>query len=453
MTERRNETTPDTLLAPLPPWRVALTGMVALGVAMGIGRFAFTPLLPMMLADGVVDIRTASWLASANYLGYLVGALLCMVLPWLWRRAGRPLPPNGPFMVRVGLAATTVLTLGMALHWPALWPLLRFAAGVASALVFVYISGWCLGQLALLGVPSLGATIYMGPGAGIALSGLAASGMVALHGQAVIGWLVFGVLAAGLSAMVWGTLHPRRELPAPAAHAGGAASPTAPAMGPASSSPPASATASSTAEAKSGLQVAPPPAAPRHGGEIALLATAYLAAGFGYIITATFLPVIARQQLPRSVWLDLFWPIFGVGVMLGAFLASRLRNAGDVRLRLAACYAVQALGIGVGLVEVSVAGFALGSLLLGLPFTVISYYTMQEARRLRPLQPASLMGLLTAIYGLGQIVGPPLTAAVLARSSSVAGGFTLALEIAASALLAGGVVMALLPRAYPLKYV
>lgn len=57
--------------------RVVVAGMISLAVAMGIGRFAFTPLLPMMLSDGVIDLPAASWLASANYLGYLVGALLC----------------------------------------------------------------------------------------------------------------------------------------------------------------------------------------------------------------------------------------------------------------------------------------------------------------------------------------------------------------------------------------
>ena len=76
-----------------------LAGMVALGVAMGIGRFAFTPILPMMLADGVTDLAAASWLASANYLGYLVGALLCTLQPWIWRRLGNP-PPGLPVLSR-----------------------------------------------------------------------------------------------------------------------------------------------------------------------------------------------------------------------------------------------------------------------------------------------------------------------------------------------------------------
>jgi fucose permease len=82
-------------------------------------------------------------------------------------------------------------------------------------------------------------------------------------------------------------------------------------------------------------------------------------------------------------------------------------------------------------------GFALGSLLLGLPFTAITFFAMLEARRLRPATAASTMGLLTAFYGLGQIVGPPLVAALLHRSGNADPGFTLSLEIAAAALVAG----------------
>ncbi|MGB6114847.1 MAG: YbfB/YjiJ family MFS transporter, partial [Comamonas sp.] len=71
------------------PWAVALAGLLALAVAMGVGRFAFTPLLPMMLHDGVVDLAQGSWLATANYIGYLVGAMACSALPWLAPRLYR----------------------------------------------------------------------------------------------------------------------------------------------------------------------------------------------------------------------------------------------------------------------------------------------------------------------------------------------------------------------------
>ncbi len=161
------------------PGRLALAGLVSLAVAMGIGRFAFTPLLPMMLSDGVVDLAGASWLASANYFGYVLGAVLCVVQPAIWQRLGLA-PFRAAAWVRGGLTATVLLTLGMALPLPAAWPTLRFAAGVASAIVFVFTSGWCLARLAERGAPALGGLIYVGPGIGIVASGLLASGLVAL---------------------------------------------------------------------------------------------------------------------------------------------------------------------------------------------------------------------------------------------------------------------------------
>src|SRR5258706_11152675 len=57
-------------------FKIALAGLAALAVAMGVGRFAFTPLLPMMQQDAGLSVAGGGWLASANYLGYLVGALL-----------------------------------------------------------------------------------------------------------------------------------------------------------------------------------------------------------------------------------------------------------------------------------------------------------------------------------------------------------------------------------------
>ena len=399
------------------PWAIALAGAVSLAVAMGIGRFAFTPLLPMMLADRVIDLHTASWLASANYLGYLAGALLCTFQPWLWSRAAWLPAINAPLMVRGGLVATALLTLGMALPWPATWPALRFAAGVASAVVFVYTSGWCLAQLARLGATATGGAMYTGPGVGIVISGLFVSMLIAWQWSAANGWLVFGALSFALTATVWRTFR---------------------------SAPSASGGAGTPATSAEPLQ------SPHHArAEIGWLTFAYGLAGFGYIITATFLPVIARAALPGSPWLDFFWPIFGLGVIAGALLATRLRVSGDLRLLLAGAYAVQAAGIGASLVSPTLTGFALGSLLLGLPFTMITFFAMQEVRRLRPSNAASLMGLLTAMYGVGQIVGPPLAALMLRIAGSERAGFTLSLEIAASTLVLGVVVFLWMAKAFP----
>jgi fucose permease len=88
-------------------------------------------------------------------------------------------------------------------------------------------------------------------------------------------------------------------------------------------------------------------------------------------------------------------------------------------------------------------------LLLGLPFTAITFFALQEVRRLRPVSPSGLMGLITALYGLGQIVGPPLATALLARTADPARGFAPSLEIAAGALLLGAVVFVGMSKAYP----
>lgn len=402
---------PHHALPPASPLAIALAGAVALAVAMGIGRFAFTPLLPMMLHDGVVDLHTGSWLATANYAGYLAGAMLSMVLPRAWSSA---------VLIRCGLAATIALTLGMALPASFLWPALRFFAGIASAMVFVFTSGWCLARLASMGKPALGGAIYTGPGAGIALSGLAAGGMVHAHWSATLGWLVFGLIAAALSAIVWPVFS--RHDAAPAAASTG----TAPAR--------------------------------RHDAprkirgsnmEMAILTLAYGLAGFGYIVTATFLPVIARQALPGSMWLDLFWPILGLGVITGAALSTRVPTRLDARLVLAACYICQATGVALTIFAPSLGGFIAGSLLVGLPFTAITFFAMQDVRRLRPDQASRFIGLFTAVYGMGQIAGPPLVAMLLARSNTPAQGFTLSLGIASAALVTGAVLYLLTRLVWP----
>ena len=399
-------------------WVIAVVGALALATAMGIGRFAFTPLLPMMLADGVVDLSGASYLASANYLGYLVGALLCTFQPMIWSRFKKLPLVAGTTWLRGGLVATCVLTLGMALQLPALWPWLRFAAGVASAFVFVFTSGWCLARLAERNASNLGGLMFTGPGVGIAISGVLASGMVALHWRAAAGWLVFGVLACVLTATTWQRFGVGLATP-------GAARP------------------------QSAAPLNVPETATASRWHMAWLAIAYGLDGLGYIITATFLPVIARQVMPGSVWLDLFWPLFGVAVVAGALLSTRISMKTDLRYVLACGYLMQAGGVIITVWLPTPLGFALGSLLLGVPFTAITFFAMQEVRRLKPNNVASYTGLLTAVFGLGQIAGPPLAAWLLSRSASVGQGFNLALEIAASVLVLGALMFVALARAYP----
>ena len=395
---------------------VALTGLACLAVAIGLGRFAFTPVLPMMLHDGLIDLRQASALASSNYLGYLLGALLCALQPWLWRQLGCAWTPSYADLIRAGLLATVVLTLAMALPWPWAWVWLRWGAGLASALVFVFTSGWCLSQLGRLDRSHWGAWVYAGPGAGIMVSGLAVTPMVALDWPSPWAWQVMAALALLGTALAW-----------PVLAAGQAKVERIAVVG----------------------QVSAADARPAHGwAEQALTVLGYGLAGFGYIISATFLPVIARQVLPESIWLDLFWPAFGAGVCTGALLSSRLSPQRDRRALLAGGFVIQTLGLSLGQISPSVAGLLIGSFLLGLPFTAMSFFAMQEARRLRGGTAASFMGLLTATYGLGQVLGPLLVAQLL-RHTDAARGFDLALGTAGLALLGGALLFGLALKRYP----
>ncbi|WP_144137935.1 YbfB/YjiJ family MFS transporter [Paraburkholderia sp. BCC1884] len=392
--------------------RAALACMVALAVVLGIGRFAFTPLLPLMLHGGAwgqpqLDIQHGGWLASFNYAGYFIGAITCAAL--------RVEPAR---MVRVGLVATALLTLAMGLtgqFW--VWAMVRFIAGAVSAWTFVFASQWGLRRLTELGAHGWGGVIYTGPGLGIVGTGLLVSAAGGYGAPA--GWLAFGAIAVVLSIMVW------------------------PVFG---DTPPNNAGRSQSEGARvNPAAQAARPTHPPHRADAFWLIVLYGVPGFGYIITATFLPVIARHALPGSAWPDLFWPMFGAALMVGSLLAARLPVHWDNRSLLAACYVLQACGIALGIVWPTAGGFSLGSILIGLPFTAITLFAMREARRLRGDDAAGLMGYATAAYGIGQIVGP-LVAAPIAEHT---GSFSLALWLATGALLlgaAGLVVVARRPR-------
>ncbi|MDM0057447.1 YbfB/YjiJ family MFS transporter [Variovorax fucosicus] len=375
-------------------WRAALACMVTLAVAMGLGRFAFTPMLPIMLHEGKLDLQGGGLLASLNYLGYFLGAVSCAAIR-----------VKAPTMVRGGLIATAALLLGMGLlSGFTAWGMLRAAAGVMSAWVFVFASGWGLRRLAETHSPALGGVIYTGPGIGIAVTGLL-GGAVGRWGSSA-GWIGFGIVALVLIAVIW------RVFDDGAAPAGTVA--------PAAAAVPGAAASGSA----------------RH--DAIWLVVLYGLAGFGYIITATFLPVIARQALPGSPWPDFFWPLFGAAIIPGALIGARAPGHWDNRLLLAAAYALQALGVVLSVVWPTITGFAIGSLLLGMPFTAITLFAVREARRLRGNAAAGLIGYATASYGVGQILGP-LFAAPLAQRT---GSFGIALLVAAVALALGSALFA-----------
>ncbi|KQV81960.1 YbfB/YjiJ family MFS transporter [Rhizobium sp. Root1220] len=386
------------------PYAVVLAGSASLAIAMGVGRFAFTPILPMMLHDQVLDLSLAGGLATANYAGYLAGALAAMLAPRRW---------DHTTIIRLTLVFTVLLTALMAAPFGHVWVLLRFLAGVVSAIGFVFTSGWCLAQLSGTG-SSIGSAIFTGPGAGIAVSGLVASAMTVLGLSGSTAWLVFAALSAFSSAIIWRTF--RRTSKSSEAYS----------VGPA--------TSASGKVPKS---------------EMPLFAVAYGLAGFGYIITATYLPVIAKNSIPGSPLLTVFWPLFGISGVVGSLLAARVNHTADVRLHLIGAYLVQAVGVALSVVWHDALGLALSSILVGLPFTAISFFAMNEVRRIRSSHHARYMGLLTAVFAMGQIMGPPVVGAIMGRVVNVDAGFDLALAVASIALVVGAGIYVLMILMFP----
>ncbi|AEG91255.1 YbfB/YjiJ family MFS transporter [Ramlibacter tataouinensis] len=368
---------------------IGLAGALSLAVAMGIGRFAFTPQLPLMIQGGQLDVAGGGWLAAANYAGYLAGALTASRLPL------RP--------ARLAVAAlmlTVVLTAAMALPLPVpAWAALRLAAGVASAWAFVATSVWCLNALARHGSTGWASALYAGVGSGIALAGLyCLAGGVLQVGAAALWWQL-GLLALVLTVPVLAVL---RRLPAaPAA---------APIAGP---------TAGGTAPV-------------RTGG----LVLSYGLFGFGYILPATFLPVLARGVVDDPRLFGLAWPVFGLTAAVSAPLAGWwLRRASRLQV-----WAVsQALmGLGVLLPSLWLAGWsiALSALLVGGTFMVATLAGVQEIRVRAGADAARAVARMTTAFALGQIAGPVVSNLLLRWSGpGAAGSLDLALQLGAAGLL------------------
>ncbi len=361
---------------------VALSGLAALAVAMGIGRFAFTPILPMMQDDAGVTLRQGGWLASANYVGYLLGALAA-TRPWLPRVTA----------IRGGLALIALATMAMAFERNlAAWMLLRALPGFASAWVLVQVSAWTLERLGQEGRPALGGVVYAGVGAGIVFTGAACLALSSVHAGSAIAWLVLGVSAAVACAWVW------------------------PLVGEAQSVQPAR---------------QPRPAAARTA-QFWPLVLCYGAFGFGYIIPATYLPVMAKQVIADPAVFGWAWPVFGAAALVSTLAGARLSAALGARRLWVLANLVMALGAVLPAVLDGLGGIVAGALAVGGTFMVLTMVGMQEARRVGGEGAPALMAAMTSAFAIGQIAGPVLVSG-LARQPA---GMSLALAVAAACLVA-----------------
>ena len=333
----------------------------------------------MMQADAGVSLAEGGWLAAANYLGYLVGALWAMV-----QRA------RADHAVRAALAITAAATVAMAFaEGLAAWLALRALAGVSSAWALIHMSSWCAQRLARLGRPALNGVVFAGVGAGVVLAGAFCLALMTAGAGSRTAWLWLGAVGVGMTAIVWPVVKDSESTAASAAFAGYRWTP-----------------------------------------DTVRLVACYSAFGIGYIIPATFVPVMAKQVIEDPAVFGWAWPLFGAAAMGSTLLAGALERLLNGRRLWLASACVMALGVASPLVIDGLAGVLTCALLVGSTFVVATLAGVQVAREVAGGAAHVLLAAMTAAFAATQVLGP-LLVSMLARQS---GGINAALLLAFAVL-------------------
>lgn len=341
--------------------RFLTSGALMLAVAMGVGRFAYTPILPAMERDAGLSVSMAGALAVANLFGYLVGASIAM----------HPIAHGKRLAItRWSLAAIVAATALMATASPA-WLPLRFITGVCSGLVLVFATSIVLERSARARQHSWPPLFFSGVGLGIAFSGIAVPVLVARGGSAMA-WVGIALLSgvALIATAGWFTDEAR---PSSIAEAGVVA------------------------------------ALPRQGkAAFAWLLAAYTAEGFAYIIPATFLVAIVEKVPALSDYAGLSWVVVGLAGAFAMLPWIRAAAAWGKARCLTIALVIQAVGVAAPAFSQSAFTIIFSAVALGATFMAITLFAAGIARDMYPHRSSAAVSRLTVLYSIGQICGPVL---------------------------------------------
>jgi MFS family permease len=356
--------------------------MLSMAAANGIDRFIYTPILPVMVRSLGLTASQAGLIASANYLGYLLGALF----------AARPgLRGSRRGWLLTALAISAVCTAGMGLG-ESLMPMLvlRGVSGFFGAVAIVMAIALVVERLTIGGHGYLAPVHFAGVGIGIAISALIVAGL-RLQG---FGWHAMWFAAGSTSLCCWVAVAGLIGNRAPA---------------------PAGSSAHS----------------PALGAKFRLLLAANTLSAFGYVITATFIVALVRgseqlRNLEASIWV-----VFGLAaapsVALWLWVARRI----DVFRTFALVCLIEAAGVVSSVLWLQAAGTLVAAVFVGGSFMGTTALGMLAARRLTVGDARRPVALMTAGFGVGQMVGPTLAGAM----RDVSGSFLLPSLCAAASLV------------------
>jgi predicted MFS family arabinose efflux permease len=360
MTQKHKET--------LKAWQVSLGGICGLVLTLGLARFAYTPLLPSLQQQTGLSYSDAGLLASINYAGYMTGALIASVMddPW-WRHR----------LYSSGLWIAILMTAAMSLTpWLPAWMVWRFIGGLCGASGMLLGSGLVLGWLMQHGHrPELGIH-FMGIGTGIVVTALGASFMLDVWQDWHAHWLVFAAIGLIFFIPAWAWRPPQPE------HA--------------------------HAASKSSAAIEVP--SKRWWWTLIL---AYFAAGWGFVISATFTVAIVVHQPGLSSQGPLAWALVGCAAVPAVFLWDRIARKITELKALILAFGLQAIAVVLPALSDSLAAALLSAMGYGATFIGIVSLTLTLVGRMSPQNPGKAMAKLTLSYGAAQVIAPVVVGALV----------------------------------------
>ena len=385
---------------------IAWIGLYCLAVVMGYGRFLFTATLPDIMSELSLTTTIAGWLASVNYMGYFIGSLIAMFVPHrlTWRA----------LILGTLLSIITTLLLFLPNLPLSLWYVIRLFAGIASGIGMILGSSFIIQSFSTHKRSLLSTVHYAGIGVGISASAILTWWLLNLDLHFYSIWLVAGLTSLPLLVLLY-AIRPDGVL-----------------QGNALNKKP------SIKQTYINFKRSLYEAMVGQAKAVLLLSLSYVLAGFGYITSATFLPVMAVKQLPTQTHAGLLiWLVVGVFAMLSNPLWGALAKRIGETKTLIGLTLLQALGMFVPLWFAGAFGLYINAAILGATFVGIVSMTLNIIKNINPAYSNLLIGLATLAYAVGQFLGPLVTVALAGAKDN----FDAGLLVAGAGLLLGLVLI------------
>ena len=376
--------------------KVLFAGIFSLILVMGIARFAYTPLLPLMHEQARLGLPHAGLLAAINYTGYLCGALLASLISDVVIKDR---------LYRMGMIVAVVSTIMMGITNDfTLWAISRFIAGLSSAAGLMLGSALILNWLIRHNHHRELGIHFSGVGIGIAVCSAAVMVMtptLSWNNQ----WLVLSAIGLLLLIPALGWLPPPDR----------------------------------AVITNSGITMLDCPPSPAF---LKLFMAAYFCAGFGYVVTATFIVAIVNLLPGLEGKGNLIFLVIGLAAAPSCIAWDLIaRRMGELNaLVIAAVF--QVIGILLPVIGGGLLGALTGAILFGGTCMGIVSLVLTMAGRYYPTRPAKMMGEMTIAYGIAQIIAPAITALIASSFGNYAAG----LYMAAGVMTLGSFLFFLLSR-------